>query len=98
MGGGIDWRRAAYGGLIYILGIVVIVGILYITLSYGISLLSDSNDMICSSRGIACSQQRTSTLNLILDYWYVIPIFVGIVLFLYLIKYGLESDEGGNAY
>lgn len=94
----IDWNRAAYGGIIYVLGIFAVIGVLYICLSYGLFQLNDTNTALCATRGIACSQQRTNTLNLILQYWYVIPIFVGIVGFLYLIKYGLESDESGGAY
>jgi hypothetical protein len=94
----IDWNRAAYGGIIYVIGIFVVVSILYICLSYGISFLSDQNAILCASRGIACSQQRTNTLNVILQYWYAVPIFAGVLSLVYLMKYGLESDEGGNAY
>lgn len=94
----IDWKRAAYGGMVYVLGILAVVGVIHICLSYGLYILGDTNTALCESRGIACSQQRTNTLNLILQYWYVIPIFVGIVVFLYLMKYGLESDESGGAY
>lgn len=94
----IEWDRAAgYGGMIYVLGIVTIVGVIFICLSYGLWELSNANVAMCASKGIACSQQRMDTLNLILQYWYVIPIFVGVLILVYLIKYGLES-EGGNSY
>ena len=93
----IDWRAAAQGGLLYLLGLFVIVGVLYIGLSYGISILSDTNAGLLES-GLHSSQQRTNTLNLVLNFWYVIPIVVGVIGFIWLIKYGLESDQGGNAY
>ena len=93
----IDWRAAAQGGLIYVIGLFVIVGVLYIGLSYGVSVISDTNTGLLAA-GLHSSPQRTSTLNLVLNYWYVIPIVVGILGFIYILKYGLESDQGGNAY
>lgn len=94
----INWRRAAFGGMVYVLGMLAIVAILYIVLSYGMWILTDLNTTIAGMTGIAVSQQRSNTLNVLLQYWYVIPIFVGIIAFIYIIKYGLESDEGGEAY
>ena len=94
----IDWRRAAYGGMVYVIGMLVIVAVLYIILSYGLWILRDLNTTLATTSGVALSQQRSNTLNVLLQYWYVIPIFVGIIAFIYIIKYGLESDEGGNAY
>ena len=93
----IDWRKAAQGGLIYVLGLFVIVGVLYIGLSYGVSVISDTNSGLLAA-GLHSSPQRTFTLKLILNYWYVIPIVVAVLGFVYIIKYGLESDQGGNAY
>lgn len=94
----IDWRKAAFGGMVYVLGMLAIVAILYIVLSYGMWILTDLNTTIAGMTGIAVSQQRSNTLNVLLQYWYVIPIFVGIIAFIYILKYGLESDEGGDAY
>ena len=94
----IDWRRAAYGGMVYVIGMLAIVAVLYIILSYGLWILSDHNTTISGMTGIAVSQQRSNTINVLLQYWYVIPIFVGIIAFIYIIKYGLESDEEGDAY
>lgn len=94
----IDWNRAAYGGLIYVFGLFVVVGILYIGLSYGVSLLTDANTAILADGSLHSSQQRTNTLNLVLKFWYVIPIVVGIIGFVWIIKYGLESDESGDVY
>ena len=94
----IDWRRAAYGGMVYVIGMLVIVAVLYIILSYGLWILSDLNITLATTSGVALSQQRSNTLNVLLQYWYIIPIFAGIITFIYIIKYGLESDEGGNAY
>lgn len=93
-----DWQRAAYGGMIYVLGMFVIVGIIYIGLSYGISILVDQNTAMAGLSGIAQSQVRVNTLNVMLKYWYIIPIFVGVITLVYIIKYGIESDQGGNAY
>lgn len=94
----IDWTRAAQAGLWYIVGLFTIVGIVYIGLSYGLALMGETNDQILDAGLLHTSQQRINTLNLIQDYWYVIPIVVGVLAFIWLIKYGLESDESGDAY
>ncbi len=95
---GIDWTRAAQAGLWYVVGLFVMVAILYIGLSYGLALLNDANIQLVGSGLLHTSQQRTNTLNMIQKYWWVIPIVVGIIGFIYIIKYGLESDQNGDAY
>jgi hypothetical protein len=54
--------------------------------------------MLLAEGVLHTSQQRTNTINLFLNYWYVLPIVIGIIAFIWLVKYGLETDDSGDAY